>query len=234
MPEVLLVDDDPGVRDLLGLYFSKADFTVRTAADGEEALAEVRLKAPDLIILDIMMPGLDGIEACRRAHPEADIPLISLTDRDDHLEPIIGLELGADDYVTKPFNAREVVARARAVLRRGRGKPASELREALSYPQFTIDPATREVTVKGTQVDLTPYEFNIVHLLATRPRMVFSRPDIMRTIWGYDSEQGDYRTVDTHLKRARQKLREAGLTACRIETVWGIGYRFVVEGEQGA
>jgi two-component system response regulator ResD len=233
MPEVLLVDDDPGVRELLSLYFSKSDFTVRTAADGEQALAEVRRQAPDLIILDIMMPGLDGFEVCRRVQAETDIPIIFLTARDDDLEPIIGLELGADDYVTKPFNAREVVARARAVLRRGRGRNATGAREALDYPQFHIDPATREVTVNGGQVDLTPHEFDIIYLLATRPRIVFPRPEIMKTIWGYDSDYGDYRTVDTHLKRARQKLRDAGLTACRIETVWGIGYRFLVEDEQG-
>lgn len=233
MPEVLLVDDDPGVRELLSLYFSKSDFTVRTAADGEQALAEVRRQAPDLIILDIMMPGLDGFEVCRRVQAETDIPIIFLTARDDDLEPIIGLELGADDYVTKPFNAREVVARARAVLRRGRGRISGGAREALDYPQFHIDPATREVTVNGGQVDLTPHEFDIIYLLATRPRIVFPRPDIMKTIWGYDSDYGDYRTVDTHLKRARQKLRDAGLTACRIETVWGIGYRFLVEDEQG-
>ncbi|MBU0606333.1 MAG: response regulator transcription factor [Armatimonadetes bacterium] len=227
MPEVLIVDDDQSVRDLLTMYFEKDQFTVRTAANGDDALAAVAQSRPDLVILDIMMPGKDGYEVCRELRAHGSLPIIFLTARDDEIEPIVGLEMGADDYVTKPFNAREVVARARAVLRRAQGKAEEAPQQALSFPQFEINPTTREARIKGQRVPLTPHEFDIVYLLCTRPRQVFPRAEIMTTIWGYDPDYGDYRTVDTHLKRARQKLREAGMTECAIETVWGIGYRFV-------
>lgn len=228
MPDILIVDDDPSVRDLLSMYFTKAEFTVRVAADGPEAFAAIKDQAPDLVILDIMLPGQDGYEICRAIHAQQQTPIIFLTARDDEVEPIIGLEMGADDYITKPFNAREVVARAKAVLRRARRTPVPQSdREPLVFPQFSINPNTREVHVNDQPVALTPHEFDIVYLLASKPRHVFPRPEIMSIIWGYDEDYGDYRTVDTHLKRARQKLREAGLTACNIETVWGIGYRFV-------
>jgi two-component system response regulator ResD len=230
MPDVLIVDDDQSVRDLLTMYFEKDQFTVRVAANGDEALASVEQARPDLVILDIMMPGKDGYEVCRELRARGNLPIIFLTARDDEVEPIVGLEMGADDYVTKPFNAREVVARARAVLRRAHGKPDEPARQVLSFPQFEINPSTREARVNGAQVALTPHEFDIVYLLCTKPRQVFPRADIMGAIWGYDPDYSDYRTVDTHLKRARQKLREAGMTECVIETVWGIGYRFVPPG----
>lgn len=231
MPAILIVDDDQSVRDLLGMYFTKEEYRVINAADGDAALEAVKTQAPDLVLLDIMMPGKDGYQVCREIRAVSQVPVIFVTAKDDDIEPIIGLELGADDYVTKPFNAREVVARVKAVLRRAKGTVEKPAQQLLTYPQFTIDPTTREVTVEGQQVALTPHEFDIVYLLATKPRHVFPRPEIMSTIWGYDSDYGDYRTVDTHLKRARQKLRVAGLTACNIETIWGIGYRFVVEQE---
>lgn len=227
MPDVLIVDDDPSVRDLLQMYFEKEHFTVRTAANGEEAMAAVIAQPPDIIILDIMLPGQDGYEICRQLRSQSNIPIIFLTARDDEIEPIIGLELGADDYITKPFNAREVVARVKAVLRRVQSPAGIPSRAVLRYPQFEINPDTREVRVRGQLVPLTPREFDIVYLLCSQPGRVFPRSEIMSLIWGYSSDYGDYRTVDTHLKRARQKLREAGLTECTIETVWGIGYRFV-------
>ena len=227
MPDVLIVDDDQSVRDLLRMYFEKDQFTVRTAADGDEALAAAATRRPDLVILDIMMPGKDGYEVCRELRAHGAIPIIFLTARDDEVEPIIGLEMGADDYVTKPFNAREIIARAKAVLRRSQSRPDEAPKQPLQFPQFDINPTTREARINGVQVPLTPHEFDIVYLLATKPRQVFPRAEIMSAIWGYDSDYGDYRTVDTHLKRARQKLRDAGMTECNIETVWGIGYRFV-------
>jgi DNA-binding response OmpR family regulator len=228
------VDDDQSVRELLRMYFARESFEVAEAATGPEAVAAAEASAPDLIILDIMLPGMDGYEVCRALRQRGDTPIIFLTAKDDEIEPIVGLELGADDYVTKPFNAREVVARARAVLRRARTQAPAGPQQAIEHPEFGLDPATREVLVKGKPVALTPHEFDIIHLLASKPRIVLPRKDIMQTVWGYDADYGDYRTVDTHLKRARQKLKEAGLTACRIETVWGIGYRFVVEGGEGA
>lgn len=234
MPQVLIVDDDQSVRELLRMYLARESFEVREAATGPEALEAVEASKPDLVILDIMLPGMDGYEVCRVLRQRGDIPIIFLTARDDEIEPIVGLELGADDYVTKPFNAREVVARARAVLRRARTSPTTTPQQALDYPEFHLDPATREVLVLGKPVALTPHEFDIIHLLASKPRIVLPRKEIMQTVWGYDSDYGDYRTVDTHLKRARQKLKDAGLKACRIETVWGIGYRFVAEGSEGS
>ena len=231
MPRVLVVDDDQSVRELLRMYLSREGFEVVEAGTGDEALEVAQSTAPELVILDIMLPGKDGYEVCRQLRARSEVPVIFLTARDDEVEPIVGLELGADDYVTKPFNAREVVARAKAVLRRSRNQVTTTPHKAIEYRQFSLDPATREVRVLGQPVALTRHEFDIIHLLASRVRIVLPRREIMQTVWGYDSDYNDYRTVDTHLKRARQKLREAGLTACRIETVWGIGYRFVVEEE---
>lgn len=234
MPQVLIVDDDQSVRELLRMYFARENFEVREAATGPEALEAAEASTPDLVVLDIMLPGMNGYEVCRALRQRGEIPIIFLTARDDEIEPIVGLELGADDYVTKPFNAREVVARARAVLRRARTSAPTTPQQVIDHPEFHLDPATREVLVRGKPVALTPHEFDIIHLLASRPRIVLPRKEIMQTIWGYDADYGDYRTVDTHLKRARQKLKDAGLTACRIETVWGIGYRFVVEGSEAS
>jgi two-component system, OmpR family, response regulator ResD len=233
LPNILVVDDDRSVRELVNLYLTKGGFDVQTASDGEAAVALATAQEFDLAILDIMLPGMDGYAVCRALQAERDLPVIFLTARDDELEPIIGLELGADDYVTKPFNARELVARVKAVLRRGRAEPKSSSDAVIEYPQFHLDPAARQVTVLGQLVPLTPHEFDIVHLLAGQPRIVHTRAEIIKAVWGYDETYGDTRTVDTHTKRARKKLIEAGLTACAIETVWGIGYRFAVPKGKG-
>lgn len=227
MPELLVVDDDPAIVELLKMYLEKSEFAVRVATTGPEALEEVDRRRPDLVLLDIMLPGLDGYEVCQVLRQRHGLPIIFVSARDDELDPIIGLEFGADDYITKPFRPREVVARVKAVLRRGTqttGEPATAVR----HPGFEIDPATRETRVNGNSVALTPREFDIVLLLARRPRIVFSRQQILQEVWGYGSDYSDYRTVDTHLKRARQKLVEAGMDSCTIETIWGTGYRFVV------
>jgi two-component system response regulator ResD len=185
------------------------------------------------VLLDIMLPGMDGYQVCQAIRQHHGVPIIFVTARDDEADPIVGLEFGADNYITKPFHPREVVARVRAVLRRA-AKAAEAPSQAVRHPGFEIDPATREARVNGKLVLLTPREFDIVHLIAQRPRIVFSRAEILQQIWGYSSDYGDYRTVDTHIKRARQKLMEAGMDRCVIETVWGTGYRFVVkqEGEE--
>lgn len=233
MPDILIVDDDAGVLELLRMYLEKEEFTVRSAGDGPSALEAMDRHRPDLVILDIMLPGMDGYAVCQAIRMRHGVPIIFLTAKDDEADPIIGLEFGADDYITKPFNPREVVARVRAVLRRA-AKAAETPSQAVRHPGFEIDPATREARVSGKLVPLTPREFDIVHLIAQRPRIVFSRAEILQQIWGYSSDYGDYRTVDTHIKRARQKLMEAGMDRCVIETVWGTGYRFVVkqEGEE--
>lgn len=227
MAEILIVDDDPGVIELLRMYLEKAEFTVRAADSGPDCLAAIARRRPDLVLLDIMLPGMDGYEVCQAIRQQHHVPIIFVSARDDETDPIIGLEFGADDYITKPFNPREVVARVKAVLRRATQAPG-ERSQPVRYPGFEIDPATREVRVRDQQVALTPREFDIVLLIARRPRIVFSRREILQAVWGYNSDYGDYRTVDTHIKRARQKLVEAGMDTCAIETVWGTGYRFVV------
>ncbi len=231
MSDILIVDDDPGVAELVTLYLEKAEFRVRTAATGPECLTVMTEHRPDLVLLDIMLPGMDGYEVCQAIRQHHGVPIIFVTARDDEVDPIIGLEFGADDYITKPFNPRELVARVRAVLRRT-AQPAAEPSSVVRHPGFEIDPATREVRVHGRQVALTPREFDIILLIARRPRIVFPRQEILQQVWGYSSDYGDYRTVDTHIKRARQKLNEAGMDTCVIETVWGTGYRFVVRTEE--
>ena len=227
MADILVVDDDPGVIELLRMYLEKAEFTVRSAGGGPECLTAIARQRPDLVLLDIMLPGMDGYEVCQAIRQQHHVPIIFVSARDDEADPIIGLEFGADDYVTKPFNPREVVARVKAVLRRATQAPG-ERSQPVRHPGFEIDPATREVHVNDHQVALTPREFDIVLLIARRPRIVFSRQEILQAVWGYNSDYGDYRTVDTHIKRARQKLVEAGMDTCATETVWGTGYRFVV------
>lgn len=233
MAEVLIVDDDPAVTELLRMYLEKAGFSVRSANTGPGCLEAVVQRRPDIVLLDIMLPEMDGYDVCRALRQRHSLPIIFVTARDDDVDPIIGLETGADDYITKPFNPREVVARVKAVLRRT-SQAMPEPSTAVRHPGFEIDPATREARVHGKLVPLTPREFDIVLLLARRPRIVFTRPQILQQIWGYDSDYGDYRTVDTHLKRARQKLSEAGMDTCAIETVWGTGYRFVVLDDEPA
>jgi len=203
---------------------------VRAFDNGKDCLEALANHHPDIVLLDIMLPGIDGYDVCQAIRQRHGLPIIFVSARDDEVDPIIGLQMGADDYITKPFNPREVVARVEAVLRRSQ-RPQEPEDEAIQRADFEIDPATREVRVNGELVALTPHEFDIVLLIARRPRIVFSRQQIMQQIWGYDADYGDYRTVDTHVKRARQKLREAGMARCVIETVWGTGYRFVCETE---
>ena len=225
MAQVLIVDDDPGVRDLLGMYLRAAGYEVTLAECGLAALDAVRSQAPNLVVLDVMLPDLDGFEVCRRLNAVSPVPVIFLTCRDDALDIIVGLEVGADDYVTKPFNPREVVARVKAVLRRI-DPPAAQTRR-LAVGTLSIDSDTREVTVGDTAVHLTRKEFDILRLLAGNPRVVFTREQVMQQVWGGDYEYQDVRTVDTHVKRVRRKLTDAGCFNCTIEAVWGTGYRFV-------
>jgi len=223
MSEVLIVDDDPSVREVLVLYLTQAGFETRQAEDGHAAIELVNAQSPDLILLDIMLPGLDGYDVYRTLRERSDVPIIFLTARDEDVDRILGLELGADDYITKPFNPREVVARVKAVLRRV--SPAARSRAPLHFERLTLNPETRECLVAGHAAELTAREFDILWLRASRPRVVFERPKIMEQVWGQAEDYADYRTIDTHVKRVRRKLREGG-TDCTIETVWGVGYRF--------
>lgn len=228
MKRVLIVDDDPGISDVLGMYMKREGYEVTQVTSGEDALADIEADLPALVLLDIMLPGIDGYEVCRRIRASHEVPVIFLTCKDDDIDTIVGLEIGADDYITKPFNPREVVARARAVLRRAR--PATD-EEARGLPvivgELTVDDRTREVRVGEETVRLTPKEFDVLLLLASHPRVVFSRNEIMQHVWGYDFDYGDTRTVDTHVKRIRRKLTDAGCVCCTIESIWGTGYRLV-------
>jgi two-component system, OmpR family, response regulator ResD len=221
--KVLVVDDEESVRDLISMYFGKEGFQVALAKDGREALRLNGEQHPDLVILDLMLPGLDGREVCRQIRATSRVPIILLTAGGEEIDRIVGLELGADDYVVKPFSPRELVARAKAVLRRGAAGPDEA--EILTFPGLRIDRVQHRVEVDGEEVHLTPTEFRLLWCLASQPGRVFSRAELLDRIWGYDSES-DARTVDVHVKRLRQKTRASQSRAFQISTVWGMGYKF--------
>ena len=221
--KVLVVDDEEAVRELIELYLTKEGFEVIHARDGREALRVNGEQHPDLVILDLMLPGLDGWDVCRQIRTGSRVPIIMLTARGEEVDRVVGLEIGADDYVVKPFSPRELVARVKAVLRRG-SAPGEE-NEALSFPELRIDRVRHRVEVNGEEVHLTPTEFRLLWCLASRPGRVFSRAELLDRIWGYDSES-DARTVDVHVKRLRQKTGSAESRSFSITTVWGLGYRF--------
>ena len=224
---VLLVDDEQAIRELLALYLTKEGFVVQEAADGAEALIKNQEVKPDIIILDIMMPVLDGLEVCRQIRKFSSIPIIMLTSRAEDEDRIMGLELGADDYVTKPFNSREVVARVKAVLRR-LAAPPQQPAAALRYPQLTIDMAKHTVTAFDQEIPFANKEMELLWELAAQPGRAFSREQLLESVWGY-SYCGDTRTVDTHIKRIRKKLAINAASPWDIKTVWGIGYKFEVK-----
>ncbi|HEX6989858.1 MAG TPA: response regulator transcription factor [Bacillota bacterium] len=227
-PRVLVVDDDPHVGELLGLYAAREGLTVETVLDGDAALEAVRRQAPDLIILDLNLPAVDGLEVCRalRSGIGQWIPIIMLTARDEEADRVVGLELGADDYVTKPFSPREVVARIKAVLRRA-GMPPVDHGDSVQVPAAALEirPQGRRVWVGGEEVALAPREYDLLLCLASHPGRVFTRSMLLDQVWGYDYF-GDPRTVDVHIRRLRRKLPEPAASC--IETVWGVGYRFEV------
>lgn len=224
---ILVVDDQHNIRALLRMYLEQEGFRVVEAADGETALQRLHDHSPpDLLILDLMLPGVDGWEICRqvRAGPHSDLPILMLTARDDDVDKIVGLELGADDYVTKPFNPREVVARVKAILRRStHSSPATT---TLRLGDVEIDPQRREVRVQNTPVELRRKEFDLLYTLARQPEIVLSREQLLEQVWDYDF-YGQTRTVDVHIAALRRKL--AGSTATRIETLTGIGYRITTK-----
>ncbi|MCM0759549.1 MULTISPECIES: response regulator transcription factor [Sporomusa] len=219
---VLLVDDDAKLVKLLKIYFEKDGFIAYTAADGIDALMAVRDHRPDILVLDLMMPGIDGWEVCRRLRKDNDIPIIMLTARDEESDRLVGLELGADDYVTKPFSPKEVVARAKAILRRT--NRAVLRKEAIKIGGLTIDMDSYQVSRDGQVVELTPTEFKIVELLATNPGKVYSRLQIAEQVHGYTFE-GYERTIDAHIKNLRRKLEANPKEPVYIQTVYGMGYK---------
>jgi DNA-binding response OmpR family regulator len=222
MPEtILIVDDEQHIIDLAKLYLEQDGYSTMSATDGKNALQKILHEKPQLIVLDLMLPELDGWEVCRRVRAESDVPIIMLTARSDDIDRIVGLELGADDYLTKPFNPRELVARVRAILRRT-GRPAQNHTDsALTLGNLMIHPDRRVVQVDGREVDLRMKEFDLLLTLATNPGMVFTREKLLDVVWGYDFA-GETRTVDVHIAHLRHKLK--GMRAT-IDTVWGVGYR---------
>jgi two-component system, OmpR family, alkaline phosphatase synthesis response regulator PhoP len=222
MPEtILIVDDEQHIIDLAKLYLEQDGYKTSSATDGKKALQKILHEKPNLIVLDLMLPELDGWEVCRRVRAESDVPIIMLTARSDDIDRIVGLELGADDYLTKPFNPRELVARVRAILRRT-GRPAPNNADAaLTIGNLAIHPDRRLVLIDGNEVDLRMKEFDLLMTLATNPGMVFTREKLLDVVWGYDFA-GETRTVDVHIAHLRHKLKAM---RAKIDTVWGVGYR---------
>ncbi len=225
---ILIADDEAQIREILRIYFEKEGFKVVEAADGAEAIVQAQAGKPDIMILDIMMPVLDGLEVCKQVRKISDMPIIMLTAKDDDDDRILGLETGADDYITKPFNTREVVARVKAVLRRSGQSAAVKGKEVLEFPNLMINLSEYRVIAFGKQVTFTAKEMELLWCLASNPGIVFSRNQLLETIWGY-TYYGDTRTVDTHIKRVRHKLDIKKDSAWDIITVWGVGYKFEVK-----
>jgi DNA-binding response OmpR family regulator len=222
---VLIVDDEPMVREVLARYLTRGGFVAHTAADGEAALAEFDAARPDLVLLDLMLPRVDGFSVFRSIRARATTPVIMLTARGGETERIAGLELGADDYLAKPFSPREVVARVHAVLRRGAPGGRAATQERLSFDGLEVDGVSREARVEGRVVALTPKEFDLLHLMASNPRTVFTRSQLLDELWDLAFE-GDPSTVTVHIRRLREKIERDPARPRRLVTVWGVGYRF--------
>lgn len=228
--KILIVDDDNNIAELIALYLTKECFETKIVNDGEEALKQFQVFHPDLIILDLMLPGIDGYQVCREIRHNSDVPIIMLSAKGETFDKVLGLELGADDYIIKPFDSKELVARVRAVLRRFQVKQpaASASKKCVSYPDLTINLTNYSVTYMGKQVDMPPKELELLYFLASSPNQVFTREQLLDHIWGYEYI-GDTRTVDVHIKRLREKIKDNDFWS--IATVWGIGYKFEVKNQ---
>jgi two-component system response regulator VicR len=222
--KILIVDDEPPIVDVLSYNLKRANYDVVIARDGEQALAQARRERPDLIILDLMLPRLDGLEVCRTLRRECDVPIIMLTALDEEVDRVVGLELGADDYVVKPFSVRELMARVKNVLRRATPTVAEAATTTLHVGDLTVDPTRREVYLSGEELELTALEFELLHTLARHAGQVLTREQLVEQVWGYDY-LGDLRVVDAAVKRLRAKLRQAAPQTETIVTVRGVGYK---------
>ena len=225
--KILLVDDDPNIRQLVRLYLEKEGFDVTEADRGDTALKEFKAAPPNLMLLDVMLPGMDGWQVCREVRKVSNIPIIMLTAKDETFDKVLGLELGADDYVVKPFDAKELVARIKAVIRRYQNGGESTEKE-LAFPGLTINMSQYTVTYMGKEMDMPPKELELLYFLASHPGMVFTREQLFEQVWGYDYFV-DSRTVDVHVKRLREKLSGGEAMGWQIKTVWGVGYKFDVK-----
>lgn len=226
--KILIVDDDSNIAELISLYLTKECFDTKIAGDGETALLLSDSFAPNLILLDLMLPGIDGYQVCREIRAKSSTPIIMLSAKGEIFDKVLGLELGADDYMEKPFDSKELVARVKAVLRRYKQAPAA-LEEpdvkCVEYPDLTVNQTNYSVIYMGKNIDMPPKELELLYFLASSPNHVFTREQLLDQIWGYEYI-GDTRTVDVHIKRLREKINDHA--SWRIATIWGIGYKFEV------
>lgn len=222
--KILIVDDDPNICELLRLYLEKNGFDTRVAGDGAMAVRLAESYKPDLVLLDIMLPELDGWQVCREIRKTSDMPIIMLTAKSETFDKILGLELGADDYVVKPFDTKEVIARIKAVLRRSNDNEKQSGAKEVCYDKLKINITNYELVVNGVRVDTPPKELELIYHLACNPNRVYTRDQLLDEVWGFDY-YGDSRTVDVHVKRLREKLENVSDEWC-LKTVWGVGYKF--------
>ena len=225
--KILIVDDDENICELLRLYLEKDGFDTIVANDGEQAVDYSSKYSPDLILLDIMLPKLDGWQVCREIRKTSETPIIMLTAKGETFDKILGLELGADDYVSKPFDTKEVIARIKAVLRRSHESDKSSQVNEVRYDKLRINLTNYELVVDGVKIDTPPKELELIYHLASNPNRVYTRDQLLDEVWGFDY-YGDSRTVDVHVKRLREKLENVSDEWC-LKTVWGVGYKFEVK-----
>lgn len=224
---VLVVDDDRNICEIIRLYLEKEGFEVVIANDGQEALDAFREKTPSVVLLDVMMPKMDGFQVCREIRRVSSIPIMMLTAKGETFDKVLGLELGADDYMVKPFDNKELVARIKAILRRYDPKDSTD--KEIIYPNIVINLTNYELKINGETIDIPPKELELLYFLAINPNKVFTREQLLETVWGFDYF-GDSRTVDVHVKRLREKLELAGDNVnWQLKTVWGVGYKFEVK-----
>ena len=228
--KILIVDDDNNIAELISLYLTKECYDTKIVNDGEQALIAFEHYKPNMLLLDLMLPGIDGYQECREIRAKSDVPIIMLSAKGEVFDKVLGLELGADDYILKPFDSKELVARVKAVLRRFQpAKPeayASVDIKCVEYPGLIVNLSNYSVTYDGQQIDMPPKELELLYFLASSPNQVFTREQLLDNIWGYEYV-GDTRTVDVHVKRLREKIKDK--PTWRIATVWGIGYKFEVK-----
>ena len=229
LDKVLIVDDDKNICDLLRLYLEKEGYSVILSHDGEEAVVKFNALKPDIVLLDVMLPGLDGWQVCREIRKKSNIPILMITAKSDTFDKVLGLELGADDYIVKPFDSKEVIARIKAVVRRTGQSPAEmEVRE-VRYDKLSVNMTRYELKVDGKVVDAPPKELELLFYLASNPNRVYTRDQILDEVWGFEY-YGDSRTIDVHIKRLREKL-EGVSDKWELKTVWGVGYKFETDEE---
>ncbi len=229
--KILIVDDDENIAELISLYLTKECFDTMTVNDGEQALVAYDTYQPNLVLLDLMLPGIDGYQVCRELRTRSNVPIIMLSAKGEIFDKVLGLELGADDYIMKPFDSKEMVARVKAVLRRYHAVPKAETTSAakgkcVEYPGLTVNLTNYSVIVDNRNVEMPPKELELLYFLASSPNQVFTREQLLDQIWGYEYI-GDTRTVDVHIKRLREKIKDH--SGWRLSTVWGIGYKFEVK-----